>query len=232
MFDPNLDFQAYLKHKSYTPSAYGLHTRASEAAQCARKIYYRLQEGDSNLHAPTNSIIEAVGKFLHDQYINMLKLHFPFTTGEVKWTHPNDVSPTMTGRADGIYIDTEGKKVALEIKTKSKFQYASILKVGALPVEMSLQAAISGYILETDMVEVVVICREWIPDADPVTHFKYQLPKTLAINEINRLAVILETSKRKEIPNREIGGELIKNPDKDKRCSFCDFRDMCVLQGQ
>lgn len=221
-------------HVSTTPE---LHTNASEAGYCDRKLFYRLQRtqatGDSReLPEYTNSIIFHLGNNLHDNFQDMMKVFYPDFSHEVKWQYPATGVPIVTGRCDGTYTTKDGKTAALEIKSCSKWVYAAAMKRGVPRDDHALQAALSSAVLHTDLVHIVYICREYMDEYPPLTSWLYPVSPAVAVAEIKRhqhLRSLVQTSG--PIPDRTARGEDINDPETDPECRYCPFVDQCLIDG-
>lgn len=223
----------------YTPSSTGLRVYASEAGGCDRALYYRLkhtQSGEDDHPASvTDAVVWHIGNNLHDEWQAMMARLYPDNfTGEVKWKFPEPPAlPLVSGRCDGLYTDLRDVKLALEIKTMTRFKFEKSVKAGRPYMKHTLQAALSQYMLGAQEVHIVYLCKDWLaPGMDNIMQWNFPISANIAIAELNREARILKRVKEGHPPpGRIMQGEEITNIDKEGECKFCPFRDLCEMRG-
>lgn len=223
------------KHVSY---AKNLHVNASDAGGCDRALFYKLRNnietgGERDPVQPRSAIAFHIGNNLHDEYQAMMHLLHPSFTGEIIWQYPHDGDPLMTGRSDGTYADRQGRTIALEIKSASKFIFGQAMKSGQPRGDHALQAALSAYVLRTQLVQIVYIAKEYNPEyTDALKIWTYPVGDIVSELELQRMAFVLDVAKANgPVPDRIIQGEEILDPETSGHCKFCDHVDSCVIDG-
>lgn len=242
MKDYSTIFQLHLEglRPKHVPSSSGMRAFASEAGNCDRQLFYRLQrygtlDPDSEPDDVTSTIAFHIGNNIHDQWQAMMGRLYPGNfTGEVKWQYPlAPATAIVSGRCDGLYTDESGNKIALEIKTISSWGYKKAVSKNSPKPEHVLQAALSQYALAADMIQVVYICKEWVDPGIPcITIWTYPVGNDVSIRELNRMARIVRTVQAKDpVPPRMARGIPITNILKDDNCRYCSFSEFCEVDG-
>lgn len=217
----------------------GLHANASEAGECDRKLFYKYVSALSTdrVREPvsdTSAITFHIGNDLHDQFQSLMAFLYPSFKPEQSWSYPDAQNPVITGRCDGTYTNEDGKTVALEIKTCSKFNYNRTVGSDVpMPLpEHALQAALSAFVLGTDLVQIIYICKDWLPDLQPVHSWIYPVATHVSTQEIARMTQLMKRARTgTPIPLRVIRGQEVDDPTQDSRCRFCEYQDDCVIDG-
>lgn len=208
-----------------------LHATASEAQKCARQISFRLLGvGASEEFSTTTLLAFHLGDELHGVTQDALAQLYPDFQREVVWS----LFPKyhVTGRADGLFTDEEGRRVVVEIKSMNPLTFQRTDKRDTPNYEHALQAHISAFALDADLIYIIYVNKAGKQDTSPVLEWLAEADHATAEIEAMRMHDAVRKAKEGILADRFYDGEIISDPSSKKwPCTWCSWRSECIQAG-
>lgn len=207
------------------------HATASEAQKCARQISFRLLGvGQSEEFSTTTLLAFHLGDEIHGITQDALAQLYPDFQSEVVWS----LFPKyhVTGRADGLFTDDEGRRVVVEIKSMNPLTFQRTDKRDTPNYEHALQAHISAYALQADLIYIIYVNKAGKQESSPVLEWLAEADHGIAEIEAMRMHGAVQKANQGILSDRWYDGDIISDPSAKKwPCAWCAWRSECIQAG-
>jgi len=207
------------------------HAFASEAQKCSRQIAFRLLEVAGATEFSTTTLLAFdIGNRVHAHVQAAFRQVYPDFKDEIAWVL--EPEQKVSGRADGLYTDDEGRKVVVEIKSMNPMAWAQAARRDMPHYEHALQAHLSAYVLGAQVIHLVYVNKAGKQDDSPVLEWVAEADLAMAEIELARLQQVVDLAETGVAPERWYDGDVIERPESKKwPCAYCAWREQCVQLG-
>jgi hypothetical protein len=202
------------------------HATASMALKCARQIGYQVAGEAQAPYRLATLLTFGIGDWIHDHVQGELARAIPGFQSERSWS-----MGAVTGRCDGVYGDDQANRTVVEIKSMDKTGYLAALTGDGPRADHVMQADISAIALTAPRRHIVYVCKDNNAKV-AVREWKSPVDVKKAEAEVARLTrIVKEVVDGRPLP-RLINGMKLNPNVSAPPCMFCNYRDLCIKQGE